>query len=169
MQSESSKVPVVLIAGFSQPARHRLIRQALMDAPPVATPQLAWLDHQDTPQELATPAPNQSFVACVCCSGSLVFSTNLTRLLRQQRWDGLFLSLGASAEPAKMLELLKSVTWAPHLGSVRLFSIMDALSQKLLAQPEHPLHVVARQQRDLSDAVLAPGEPLPKDLWKTGL
>ena len=159
-------MPVVLVAGFSQPARHRLIQRALLDLGQSSTHQLAWLDHQDAATELAEPAPNQSFLACVCCSGSLVFSTYLTRLLRQKRWDGLFVSLGAKAEPARILELLKSVAWAPHLGPVRLFSVMDGLSQRLTEQPEHALHVMACQQRDLSEAILAPGQQLPANWWK---
>ena len=132
-------IPLILVAGFSQTARHRVIREALLEesrateesrtSPPA---QFAWLAHQDSgvgddahldPQ--MQRQPNQSFVACVCCSGSLVFTTHLARLLRQGAWAGMVISLGARAEPVRMLKLLRAAPWSDRLGPIRLFSVMD--------------------------------------------
>lgn len=177
MNSGPLTVPVVLVAGFSQAARHRLIRVALgqsgfgQEALPacVQTPTrpIAWLDHQDNllPDLEGQLQPNKSFVACVCCSGSLVFTTHLARLLRERPWRALVISLGARAEPRAMLRLLSETPWREHLGPIRLFSIMDALGLALCMQKEHPLYELACQQRDLAEQVLGVGEFLPGDLF----
>lgn len=166
-------VPVLLVAGFSQPARHRVIQDWLRSQPllpaarqgmPGTVPSIAWLDHQDRATILSEPAPTQSFQACVCCTGSLVFATHLTRLLRQQAWQALVISLGAQAQPARMVQLLTQAPWSPHLGAVRLVSIVDELTRQVAADPAHALCEAARQQLDASDRLIGTGHPLPRDL-----
>ncbi len=166
-------LPVLLVAGFSQAARHRAIQEWLRSQPspptvgqalPGAGPRMAWLDHQDRAATLAAPAPTQSFQACVCCSGSLVFATHLTRLLRQPGWQALLISLGAQAQPARMVQLLTQAPWSQHLGPVRLVSIVDELTRQVAADPAHALHEAARQQLDASDRLIGTGHPLPPDL-----
>jgi hypothetical protein len=165
------RIPLILIAGFSQSARHRVIREALaaraIKAVDPSSAPIAWLDHQDSLSS-ADPSqikPTQSFVACVCCAGSIVFTTHLTRILRQGAWAGLVVSLGARAEPQRMLELLSRTPWSEHLGAARLFSVMDDSALALCDLPEHPMHGIACQQRDLAEQVLGAGQSLPPDLF----
>jgi hypothetical protein len=183
-------IPVVLVAGFSQAARHRVIRDALNKAglsqansglseqdlseqdlsEQDHASRVAWLDHQDSLIQ-AAPAerqPDQSFVACVCCAGSLVFTTHLGRILRQGPWAGLMISLGARAEPARMLRLLSLAPWSDHLGPIRLFSVMDETSLALCELKDHCLHQIAHQQKTSAEQVLRPGDSLPKDLFGLG-
>jgi hypothetical protein len=163
------RVPVVLVAGFSHSARYRLVREALGRAGIPGQAPMAWLNHQDSALALAEARhplqPNQSFVACVCCAGSLVFTTYLTRLLRQGPWAGLIISLGSRAEPARMLELLNRPPWQEYLAPIRLFSVMDEMSLSLCDQKEHALHSLACQQRNAAERVLGPGESLPENLF----
>ncbi len=173
-------IPVILVAGFSQAARHRVIRDALnksglsrAKADPSRRGQVgrvAWLDHQDSlvraPQ--CQLQPDQSFVACVCCAGSLVFTTHLGRMLRQGPWVGLMISLGARAEPTRMLRLLGFAPWSEHLGPIRLFSVMDETALALCEQEDHHLHQIALQQKTSAEQVLQPGESLPNDLFGLG-
>jgi hypothetical protein len=158
-------IPLVLVAGFSQSARHRLIRAAL-PARAVTGARIAWLDHQDTliVADASDWQPTQSFVACVCCTGSLVFSTYLNRILRQGSWSALVVSLGARAEPRRMLELLSKSPWKEHLGPTRLFSVMDDTGLRLCDDPAHAMHDLALQQRDCAEQVLSPGQTLPPNL-----
>ncbi len=177
LKTSLMSIPVVLVAGFSQAARHRVIRDALNAADLAQAssglsgqgpaPQVAWLDHQDRlmPAAQGERQPHQSFMACVCCAGSLVFTTHLARILRQGPWAGLLISLGARAEPARMLELLSRAPWSEHLGPMRLFSVMDAASLALCEQKDHALQLIAYQQKTRAEQVLQPGEPLPKDLF----
>jgi hypothetical protein len=161
-------LPVVMVAGFSQAARRRVVREALGRE---SSPRIAWLDHQDS----VLPAfdtdassklqPTQSFVACVCCAGSLVFTTHLARLLRRGPWSGLLISLGARAEPARMISLLSQTPWTEHLGAIRLFSVMDEAGLALCVQEQHTLHELACQQRNRAEKVLAPGQSLPMNLF----
>jgi hypothetical protein len=173
--SDLMTTPLILLAGFSQSARHRVIREALSRSVsfPVSCPTsnqrpypIAWLDHQDSlTTDQDEPQPNQSFVACVCCVGSIVFTTQLARVLRQGPWGGLFISLGARAEPARILSMLSTAPWNQHLGPIRLFSVMDATALGLCAQHDHAMHEIACQQRDEAEQVLSPGEFLPTGLF----
>jgi hypothetical protein len=181
-------IPVVLIAGFSQVARHRVIREALDRLParpgssslsPSPASRIAWLDHQDSlgaaldshskrlHQPLRQPLcqPNKSFVACVCCAGSLVFTTHLTQLLRQGPWVGLIISLGARAEPLRVMDMLTQAPWREYLDPAQLYSVMDATSLALCQQQNHAMHDLACQQRDLARQVLEPGQGLPENLF----
>jgi hypothetical protein len=167
-KSNAMTLPVILVAGFSQAARRRLVREALERQ---SASRVAWLDHQDS----LLPAfdtdtslnlqPTQSFVACVCCAGSLVFTTHLARLLRLGPWSGLVISLGARAEPVRMMSLLSQTPWREHLGPIRLFSVMDEAGIALCALEQHPLHELACQQRSVAEAVLSPGQCLPIDVF----
>lgn len=153
--------PLILVAGFSQSARHRVVREALLRVDGKTS--IAWLDHQDS---LVKPdptkiQPTQSFVACVCCEGSLVFQTHLTRLLRQGPWAAVIVSLGARAQPQAMLKLLNQPIWRAHLGPLRLFSVMDETALALCEQADHALCDLARQQRDCAEQVLRPDQTLP--------
>jgi hypothetical protein len=163
------RVPVVIIAGFSQSSRHRVVREALGRVGTPGLAPLAWLDHQDSalsPVQAGHPLqPNQSFMACVCCAGSLVFTTYLTRLVRQRPWAGLVISLGSRAEPARMLELLNRPPWQEYLGPIRLFSVMDEMSLSLCDQKDYAMHTLACQQRDAAERVLGSGESLPENLF----
>jgi hypothetical protein len=176
-------IPVVLVAGFSQAARHRVIRDALNKtglsqansglseqdlSEQDHASRVAWLDHQDSliQATAAERQPDQSFVACVCCAGSLVFTTHLGRILRQGPWAGLMISLGARAEPARMLRLLGLAPWGDLLGPIRLFSVMDETGLALCEQKEHSLHPIAHQQKNSAEQVLRPGDSLPKDLFR---
>jgi hypothetical protein len=167
-------IPLILVAGFSQSARHRVIREALAAAARESgaargsvSPQIAWLDHQDSlsSADSREAQPTQSFVACVCCAGSLVFTTHLARILRQGSWAGLVVSLGARAEPQMMLRLLSNSPWKEHLGEARLFSVMDDVALALCDAPEHSLHSIACQQRHLAEQVLRAGQSLPPDVF----
>ncbi len=167
-KSSALTLPVVLVAGFSQAARHRVVREALGRD---ASRPIAWLDHQDSvlpafDTDVASKhQPTQSFVACVCCAGSLVFTTHLARLLRLGPWSGLLISLGARAEPARMMSLLRQTPWREHLGPIRLFSVMDEAGLALCAQEQHTLHELACQQRSRAEKVLAPGQSLPINVF----
>ncbi len=177
VKSRLMSIPVVLIAGFSQAARHRVIREALhcVEARQLTSgvfsrgraTRVAWLDHQDSLAQLVPTErqPHQSFVACVCCAGSLVFTTYLARTLRQGPWAGLMISLGARAEPARMVATLSRTPWREYLGPIRLFSVMDASGLSLCEQEEHDLHQIACQQKNDAELVLQPGGSLPKDLF----
>jgi hypothetical protein len=134
---------------------------------PGHTSRVAWLDHQDSfvQATAAERQPDQSFVACVCCAGSLVFTTHLGRILRQGPWAGLMISLGARAEPTRMLSLLSIAPWSDHLGPIRLFSVMDETGLALCEQKDHSLHQIAYQQKTSAEQVLRPGEGLPEDLF----
>jgi hypothetical protein len=164
------KVPVVLVAGFSQAARHRAIATFLehergQSVPTTAARNIAWLAHCDH-APAAFPArltPDESFFACVCCSGSTVFSAYLVRLLRQRSWNGLFISLGARAQPARVIDFLEQPSWQKTLGPVRLFSMMDEVA--LALSPDHPLAALAAQQKNLSERILGEGEALPGGLF----
>jgi hypothetical protein len=159
-------IPIILVAGFSQAARHRVVRQLLKELSDAEMVQVAWLDHQDSLTSLdpADTQPTQSFVACVCCAGSVVFTTYLARTLRQGTWAALIVSLGARAEPQKMLRLLGDSPWKEHLGPARLFSVMDDIGLALCSNPSHPMHHLACQQRDCAEQVLQPGNAIPLNL-----
>ena len=167
-KSSALPLPVVLVAGFSQTARRRVVREALGRD---ASRQIAWLDHQDSllpafdTDAASKRQPTQSFVACVCCAGSLVFTTHLSRLLRHGPWSGLVVSLGARAEPARMMSLLSQTPWREHLGPIRLFSVMDETGRALCEQTQHALQSLACQQRDFAEQVLTSDEGLPANIF----
>jgi hypothetical protein len=167
-KSNDKTLPVILVAGFSQAARHRVVRAALERQ---SASRIAWLDHQDSllpafdTDNSLNLQPTQRFVACVCCAGSLVFTTHLARLLRLGPWSGLLISLGARAEPARMVSLLSQTPWREHLGPIRLFSVMDEAGLALCALEQHTLHDLACQQRNGAEAVLSPGQCLPINVF----
>ncbi len=158
-------------------ARHRLVQDYLRtdkaESPrrelmPVsdadANADIAWLDNQDQLTTLSAPSPTQAFSACACCSGALVLSTHLSRLLRRGHWRGLVITLGARSEPRKLLAQMQAEPWCDVLGPVRLISLMDETGLSLCDSPQHPLQEIALQQRDLAHHIVKPGEIL-REPW----
>lgn len=163
-----ARPPVLLVAGFSQPARHAVV-QAFLRHRGGGSPagDIAWLDNQDEPAQAGEFHPAASFMACACCAGTVVFETWLARILRRQAWAGVVITLAARAEPLKLKTLLSGASWGDVLGPVRLASVIGEPGLSVLAQPDHALHEVARQQKELARWTLKPGEALPADLFSS--
>jgi hypothetical protein len=119
----------------------------------------AWLENRDRPALRLPTEARLSFSACVCCTGQLVFRTQLTRLLRQSDWDTLLIQLAASAKLQPVLELLDSEAFKPWVQVQAVWLCRPELSEAIRNRPGHPLFEAAEQHLQasaLDDAALPP-------------
>lgn len=142
------RLPVTVVAGFAGAGKSALIDHWLRSRPPGE--RWALLANASAVE----PGAGRYRVVggCACCSAQTSARTALVRLLREGPWNRLVVELDGAAQPAALVDLLRTPPFDALLLVDGIVSVVDATRPgPFETEPMHPL---ARAQVEVSTRIV---------------